>query len=52
MPGHLRATIGEKKHLQANISRLNRVNTNGEVGESFVRFGNASFKGYFSRHPE
>jgi hypothetical protein len=42
----------EKKHLQANISRLNRVNTNGEVGESFGRFGNASFKRYFSRHPE
>src|SRR6266478_8416894 len=37
-----------KKHLQANISRLNRVNTNGEVGESFGRFGNASFKRYFS----
>jgi hypothetical protein len=46
------ARLVEKKHLQANISRLNRVNTNGEVGESFGRFGNASFKRYFSRHPE
>jgi hypothetical protein len=42
----------KKKHLRANISSLNRVNTNGEVGQSFGRFGNASFKRYFSRHPE